>query len=40
MQVARLYTGENGESHFGDLELYYTVMVARIVPEIAPATGV
>ena len=40
MQVARLYTGDDGESHFGDLQLSYTVMVDRIVPEVMPATGV
>ena len=40
MQVARLYTGEDGESHFGELELPYTLMVDRIVPQVMPATGV
>ncbi len=40
MQVARLYTGDDGESHFGDLELSYTLMVDRIVPKVMPATGV
>ena len=40
MQVARLYTGEDGLSHFGDLELSYTEMVDSIVPKVAPATGV
>ena len=40
MQVARLYTGEDGQSHFGELELSYTVMVDSIVPKVARATGV
>ncbi len=40
MQVARLYTGEDGQSHFGNLELSYTDMVDSIVPKVARATGV
>lgn len=40
MQVARLYTGDDGQSHFGELELSYTEMVDSIVPEVAQATGV
>ena len=40
MQVASLYTGEDGQSHFGSLELSYTEMVDSIVPKVAVATGV
>ena len=40
MKVARLYTGPDGESHFGKLELSYTEMVDRVVPAMAAATGV
>ena len=40
MHVARLYTGEDGQSHFGSLELSYTEMVDSIVPKVAVATGV
>jgi len=40
MQVVRIYTGEDGESHFGTLELSYTEMVDRVVPAMGPAMGV
>ena len=40
MRVARIYTGEDGESHFGQLELSYTEMVDRVVPAMGPAKGV
>ena len=40
MRVARIYTGEDGESHFGSLELSYTEMVDRVVPAMKAATGV
>ena len=40
MRVARIYTGEDGESHFGQLELSYTEMVDRVVPVMGAAKGV
>ncbi len=40
MRVARIYTGEDGESHFGPLELSYTEMVDRVVPAMGAALGV
>ena len=39
-QVARLYSGEDGESHFGELELSYTDTVERVVTAMGPAKGV
>jgi quercetin dioxygenase-like cupin family protein len=40
MQVVRVYTGEDGESHFEDLELPYEQMAMFELTTIQAATGI
>lgn len=40
MQVVRIYTGDDGETHFEDLELPYEAIANAQVTAMSGATGV